>query len=60
MILFYPDNSIQLLSPHKIYMYTLSPSSRHLTHGKATVEVSTDPALLKRALKDINDNYNVD
>ena len=56
MILVYPDNSIQL-PPYKIY--TLSPSSRQLTNGIATVQVSTDPELLKRALKDITDNYNV-
>ena len=57
MILVYPDNSIQL-PPYKIY--TLSSSSRQLTHGKATVQVSTEPELLKRALKDITDKYNVD
>ena len=33
---------------------------RKLTDGIATVQVSTDPELLKRALKDITDNYNVD
>ena len=57
MILVYPDNSIQL-SPYKIY--TLSSSSRQLTHGKATVRVSTKPELLERALNDITDKYNVD
>ena len=57
MILVYPDNSIQL-PPYKIY--TLSPSSRQLTNGIATVQVSTAPELLKRALKDITDKYNVD
>ena len=33
-------------------------SNRRLPDGKATVQVSTDPELLKRALKDITDNYN--
>ena len=28
--------------------------------GKETVQVCTDPELLKRALKDSTDNYNVD
>ena len=34
--------------------------NRQLPDGKATVQVSTDPALLKRALKDITDKYSTD
>ena len=34
--------------------------SLFIIDGKETVQVSTDPELLKRALKDITDNYNVD
>ena len=32
--------------------------NRWLPDGTATVQVSTDPELLKRALKDITDKYN--
>ena len=32
---------------------------RQLPDGTATVQVSTDPELLQRALKDITDKYNV-
>ena len=39
-------------------LYPKSP--RQLTDGTATVQVSNDTELLKRALKDITDNYNVD
>ena len=39
-------------------LYPTSP--RQLTDGTATVQVSNDTELLKRALKDITDNYNVD
>ena len=34
--------------------------NRQLPDGKTTVQVSTDPALLKRALKDITDKYSTD
>ena len=40
-------------------MYLLDPTyPRQLTNGIATVQVSTDPELLKRALKDITDYDN--
>ena len=40
-------------------MNLLNPTHpRQLTNGTATVQVSTDPELLKRALKDITDYDN--
>ena len=48
-------------NPKYYYINTLyAQYPRQLTDGIATVQVSTDPELLKRALKDITDNYNVD
>ena len=42
------------------YVFLMRPGHpRQLTDGTATVQVSTDLELLKRALKDITDKYNV-
>ena len=52
----YPQSSFV-----NLWFYILSPNyfTRRITDGTATVQVSTKPELLKRALKDITDNYNV-
>ena len=52
----YPQSSFV-----NLWFHILSPNynARTITDGTATVQVSTDPELLKRALKDITDNYNV-
>ena len=44
-----------------LWFYILSPNynAHTITEGTATVQVSNDTELLKRALKDINDKYNV-
>ena len=43
-------------------IYVLSPNfnARSIAEGTATAKASTKPELLKRALKDITDKYNVD
>ena len=42
------------------YVFLMKPGHPHqLTDGTATVQVSTDPELLKRALKVITGKYNV-
>ena len=51
--------SVQSL--YVFYVFAMRPGHpRQLTDGTATVQFSTDPELLKRALKDITDKYNVD
>ena len=42
-----------------LWFYILSSNARTITDGTATLQVSNDTELLKRALKDITDNYNV-